>query len=61
MNYGAIAAFGVFMISLATVLLITPHSVFADSYEESQAIYQSNRMIVRHYALSPSSFCYKNI
>ena|GEM_PF-672987 len=27
---------------LATVLLITPHSVFADSYEKSQAISQVN-------------------
>lgn len=42
MNYGAIAALGVFVILLATVLLITPHSVFADSYEKSQVVSQVN-------------------
>lgn len=42
MNYGAIAALGVFVILLATVLLITPQSVFADSYEKSQVVSQVN-------------------
>ncbi|MPZ07619.1 MAG: hypothetical protein GEU26_14585 [Nitrososphaeraceae archaeon] len=42
MNYRAIATFGVFVILLATMLLISPHSVFADSYEKSQVVSQIN-------------------
>ena len=42
MNYRAIATFRVFVILLATVLLISPYSVFADSYEKSQVVSQIN-------------------
>ena len=40
MNYRAIAIFGVFVILLATMVLISPYSVFADSYEKSQVVSQ---------------------
>ena len=42
MNYRAIAIFGVFVILLATMVLISPYSVFADSYEKSQVVSQIN-------------------
>jgi len=42
MNYGAIATFGVTMILLVTVSLISPHPAFADGYEKSQVISQNN-------------------
>ena len=42
MNYGAIATFGVTMILLVTVSLISPHPAFADDYEKSQVISQIN-------------------
>ena len=41
MNYGAIATFGVTMILLVTVSLISPHPAFAGGYEKSQ-IAQTN-------------------
>jgi hypothetical protein len=42
MNYGAIATFGVTMILLVTVSLISPHPAFADDYEKGQVISQTN-------------------
>ena len=42
MNYRAIAIFGVFVILLATMVLISPYSVFADSFEKSQVVSQIN-------------------
>jgi hypothetical protein len=42
MNYGAIATFGVTMILLVNVLLMSPHPVFAGGYEKSQIISQTN-------------------
>ena len=42
MNYGAITIFGVTMILLVTVSLISPHPAFADDYEKSQVISQIN-------------------
>jgi hypothetical protein len=42
MNYGAIATFGVTMILLVNVLLMSPHPVFAGGYEKSQVISQTN-------------------
>ena len=42
MNYGAIATFGVTMILLVTVSLISPHPAFAGGYEKSQVISQIN-------------------
>ena len=42
MNYRAIAIFGVFVILLATMVLISPYSVFVDSFEKSQVVSQIN-------------------
>lgn len=42
MNYRAIATFGVTMILLVAVSLMAPHSVFAEGYEKSQVISQTN-------------------
>ena len=42
MNYRAITIFRVFVILLATMVLISPYSVFADSYEKSQVVSQIN-------------------
>ena len=42
MNYRAIAIFGVFVILLATMVLISPYSIFADSFEKSQVVSQIN-------------------
>jgi hypothetical protein len=42
MNYGAIATFGVTMILLVIESLISPHPAFADDYEKSQVISQTN-------------------
>lgn len=42
MNYGAIAAFGVTVVLIATMLLTSTHPVFAGGYEKSQVISQVN-------------------
>jgi hypothetical protein len=42
MNYGAIAAFGVTVVLIAIMLLISTHPVFAGGYEKSQSISQIN-------------------
>ena len=42
MNYGAIATFGVITVLLVTVSLMPPHPAFADDYEKSQVISQTN-------------------
>ncbi|MPZ08428.1 MAG: hypothetical protein GEU26_18770 [Nitrososphaeraceae archaeon] len=42
MNYRAIATFGVTMILLVAVSLMASHSVFAEGYEKSQVISQTN-------------------
>jgi hypothetical protein len=42
MTSGRIAAFGVSVIMMAVMLLASPHPVFADSYEKSQAMSQVN-------------------
>jgi hypothetical protein len=42
MNYRAIATFGVTMILLVAVSLMSPHPVFAGEYEKSQVISQTN-------------------
>ena len=42
MNYGAIAAFGVIALLVATILLTSTHPVFAGGYEKSQVISQIN-------------------
>jgi hypothetical protein len=45
MDYGAsyqLAVFGIIAISMVTVLLISPYSVFAGGYEKSQVISQIN-------------------
>ena len=42
MNYGAIATFGVITVLLVTVSLMSPHPAFADDYEKSQIISQTN-------------------
>jgi hypothetical protein len=42
MDYGAIVVFGIIAILMVTVSLMSPHPAFADDYEKSQVISQTN-------------------